>query len=1328
MGRGVRHLWARARARARAIVRRQSIDDPMSDGVRRMLGSDEELDRFLNRSARYPRAVTGRAAGRSTPRWLGNVIGPEIRRLAWARTGRWTGFAIAVEQDDGMTWSAATTYRLIGECAPIPRRQLLPQPRLDGLPQIVELIPKRRLIAFARQAGVVRGLPLLGRPSLAIAILGVMLVGAVTAVLQVLTSTANGVDPIVPIIGAVVAALALFGQRLAAQLGGADREARDGLARDLEEARQQRTSAWSALVEALSEELARTERDRAVVVDDFDRLDGITRHTLLHYMTHRSRPAHAHELWVIFERAESASLSNAVDALANRAPSSRRVRLKTLRQLTLHERARHELAAEVGNQEGADFHLVKSVVGQKSDVGEVYRDMFDGLHAVQRHAPNVFGPLKLSHLLSVQQGTGPFGFREGDLVSDLSSEGSEAHLQVLRQVVPGASFGLREVKDAVEGLKEDLHRVLDTRRAAVGEIEVVSEAAAVLVERRGRYGLPSEDIVHLFWALYIYSKLRGVPDRDAYLLRKLGRHLVLAAAPELYGDELGSEVRTELGNALVWAAQALLAVSVPDDVRALLLRAERESDHSSGAGRLRTVCWQAYAVLGDEDLLAIILRLHRGATAIPPAATEPESLFVESLRSVSHVSEVRQELAQRLMTLDPEIRAYARVRGLWLALTVDPVAVGSWSRFSSVSVDAADRVTAVLREALHLIGDPRRPRVVIAALTASVGIWCYGLAFRRGSRSLAEANDVFDEVRQRTAGLHEFLDERRQGGSEDYVLRCAAQELETVCGAAALMIGMSGAAAEPSKREIARLQDHMRGGPGGGGAATRVQVGGMVRRMTLQELAWRTLGSSSRNPLGFDQLAAFMALRRVHLSLLVGRGDGTAGRSIADLAKFVDEPGVVGLMAYAIAMRGSSSAEIGAHLWAEAARVARSSGFDGDMEMEVCLCALARGHAFGSIEKAPVVGALLGRNGNGDDGSSLADRLDELGEDRSDAALWLLNAARQDDVTPDLVEALVSHVAAMRDRTEDEQLKNEIQELIELFELDRSDGEVFPVPVAETLARWRGRLDSSHYPWMLCLLIRHFGPNVQAIEAATSYLRLHPEVPPMWGPVILALEVVRSESRGDASHSVSCHRVALEYLGRVHRSMEDRLDVETNIDILEKLIRRSIGDLGRHHAMRERWEVTRQERAGVGKLRHLAAAGKFFHVLWHYFETLWVYGLRTETSLHPGELLLKEGEARALAEWQEGGELVPGAIVHDRGGMVLSTAFLRYGLALFGLGAEDNDLDDAREMFSAAALDALPALFRQMKALDELPDRIRRLLVDHESQISRSARAWAASR
>ena len=1273
---------------------------------------ERRFDQFERSLLKWPPPTIGTAEARRTRL----VVKRQLERLLGSESPGWAGLIVGVDEGDGMTWAAADVDRQVASIAPqFERRHLTPDRRPDGLPQIVELVPKRTLLRLAQQAGAAPQLPGFRRRWIAAMGVALVLLGAVSTAAAAVMKTRTGLDPLYLILGAASAGVVFLSQEVAGRLKRSERDlAEQRMLGALTDAKGERPDAFKQLASLLREELVRNTKDRLVLVDDFSRLDDLTRETLDQYVVERDSASAARELWVLFEDAELGPLAKAFKTRSTRVRRAMQVRLEIGRQVNLDHDARARLAAEVGLPDRADFRLVKSIVHDTAGL-EAYGDLLENEAVTQRPESSGFAALTLAYLLAVDRITGMWAFREADLLTQLSAKGASAHRAVLRLIVPDATLRRGEIDDTLRALKARLARILDRDRPAADEVVLVREAADLMVANRGHYGLPSVSLVHLYWGLYWFSVLVGSKEVNPYALRKLSRHLVAAAAPGALAGDVGTAVRERYVEAALWAARELLAASLPDEVAGLIVRAEREATREEHRRRLRRMAWQAYAVLGSEELLGVILQAQPSTATTAQDPDELERFFVESLRFGDPSSSWRTELARRLPALERDVDAYARARGLWAAMTVDRAVPGSWSQFAHLAREHGASAGQLAREAAQRMIRAGDRRAVTDALTASLGTWCVALAALRGEVTVADANEVLEDVRLRALQLHDDLDRRRaQDRTEDYVLRAFARELEIVAAAAAVAIEATPSAERAPSTERTRLRDHATG------AARRRDENAstdVVREMTLQTLTWTALGYSADRPFGFEQLAAFMTIRRVHLQVITGsRSEVAVNLALRALSGQLTQPGTLGLMAHAIAAEASPSNEISAVLWSRAIGMALGSGFGHDLDVELCLATLSIGHSFMTPELA-VVTDRLAQNTTGAGASRLGQRLARLENDeRRDAALWLMNAADKTSA-----QQLVNEVRALRDLVDDNSVRDDITQLIELAEIADDLEHERPLAASRILETWEPRRAAgAHYPWMLHLMFRQPDVDDDIIGLASSYLEEHPELPRMTGPLHLALDVathLRTRVKPGDAELAHCQKVALAYLDRVHPPMQRSLGIDINLRALDTLLYHQTGSATQHRQARDRWEAARQERDGLKKLPPLVEAGKFFLVLWHYYETLRYYGLKTDPVIGADALFGADEDPAVLEEWHARGEPVPDPLSTGAGGLCLSADFLRYGRAVFGSQGGDPDIEDAREGFNAEALQALPILLAQLTSLTSIPERVRGLLVDHRSRL-----------
>jgi hypothetical protein len=287
------------------------------DASSRVIADQSERDRFLERYDRYPQRVTkmtGVSQRTFTGEFLQRAVQSELRHISqYTALGAWTGLLVTVDEGDGMTWAAAAADQAIARELPaIHRYYLNADIRPDGLPAVGALISKRRILELAQTAGVAAQTPATSRLwMLALATL-LLFVGALATGLTSLLASHRAATfrPIYLIVGALSALLVLASRELSDRLSFSSREAAAQSVLDgLRDAPADRPAAWQALVDNLSRELAQPCEDRSVIIDGFEQLDDLSRQVLQRYLVPHTQASDQHELWIVFEDAELATLS-----------------------------------------------------------------------------------------------------------------------------------------------------------------------------------------------------------------------------------------------------------------------------------------------------------------------------------------------------------------------------------------------------------------------------------------------------------------------------------------------------------------------------------------------------------------------------------------------------------------------------------------------------------------------------------------------------------------------------------------------------------------------------------------------------------------------------------------------------------------------------------------------------------------------------------------------------------------------------------------------------------------------------------------------------------
>ena len=473
---------------------------------------------------------------------------------------------------------------------------------------------------------------------------------------------------------------------------------------------------YDYFVDALAKKLQTVEFPRIVIVDDWEQLDATTRRVITRYFGTHAADRTGAEYWIIFEPDnEGDRFSNLV--LNNSGPGYKRTKL--FRQLLLTSQEKLDLVRVVGKPSDAAEYDVVSRICRAEDPksGEVVDD-FKKYRRDHPKKENGYDDLDFLFLLSLTADNVPLF--ENFLVNGLS-EKEGPRPGVLRLYLRRTNLQKEEFRNLLSGIHQHFRDVLivDAERT---KIKTIREKTDVLSKIADDLGLDT-GLGHLFWALFWHHKQ---PDPvEAVWLRKLTRHILNAETTSITKPATYVEVRMALFEAALFCVDKCLKACLFSGVtavisKAALLLSETDWPHDGlyekGRARLLQRCWAAYTVLGDEEILRVIVDLYetpgRGVNYHRESSLL-EKMFFESMGlSPEKRRRINPELLERIYGRteeDKPISDYVRARSSWLALAAGRLVNTDVCRFISalreadvalpqIAASSSDRIHEWLRQ------------------------------------------------------------------------------------------------------------------------------------------------------------------------------------------------------------------------------------------------------------------------------------------------------------------------------------------------------------------------------------------------------------------------------------------------------------------------------------------------------------------------------------------------------------------------------------------------------------------------------------------------------
>lgn len=1315
----------------------------------------EAFEKDRPRFGREVREVTG--TGRSSLEPLETVV---CRRLLKDKGFRCLG--IEVVGDDGMTWAAHAADTVIAENLPeATRLRLRGETGSAERPEIEKIIPARRIAVIAQKNGLVKSAKLLGRRRYAVTVAGAIAVGTTGSVLGV-TFTGHGFSaasltlPLV-IVLALAAALAVCGQLLIETLRSESESS--PLARAVEDIvaegkREHFSDNFIKFIYDLSAEMRAPRKFRCLVVDDFTNLDIITRMVLQYYLQYHAS-IESPELWVLFCSADDKWLRTtaAEKEKGERAPYGfRRIFTYVLEHLSP---AKGKELAEARGVPWRGYHTVGAIT--RGDGNTALQDFFQQEYSERSELMEgvpVGDILAYFYILALNAvpDRNPW-MNTADIRKNFSSRNRRSHL--LAAFTGGRQLSSTEV---AQRLRLVADRYFSQDGSIAGEIQggsrfrrflIAPEVSRCLESAWQDLHLPSPAAVHLFWALYWADReLHGTTN--IAVLPLVCEHLLRSAAPASIKDQIGSTpteidaFTDDLYNTVLELVKACLKLcllgNVPKllDFALLVAEDDRPQVERRRRARLRPLAWQAYSLLGDETLLArIIIELDQAAPARPQSDSEPTHdltyLYLQSIPRADTETRalVRAELSKSGAA--SHSGSYARARAGWLIASIAPFLWPGMSSLLAVAKDAQARMPDVVATSIAALESVAADDwYTTDVLDVLIGLWTLTLICD-GDRAPAagwkltpiRAAKCVDLLSQAYLIGADLAKQRQSIDSSpetlDFVLDCLAQELLTVVLAAGILMLLrwpatvwSDDVAREDVVEVVRESARMLGMRESvltppGGTPDDVLIHELSRHMTLLTVLWRGLN--------FDQQASFMAIRlRQFLAVLTAPDTHLAESAMKLLATETKLPDQVGLLAHLTTAESARvSEELEAQWLSRASETAIKGLFADRLAAELCVTAIEVGHAYG-IDFSDRLDFLLKPWSD-----ESRPRFEAILSDIPDNGIAeftraLLNISRRD--TTERADRVSEQLEGRIAKVADPEVKKSANGLFRIFVLRRHIDARQSVDVSVELNEWQEIKEIPDYAFLLSILFPVAPRNIhdRLITESVAVLENFKVYMQSTGYIYLAENLL-----ANVGTSSEAGAVALRAMERGFDFFERILSVEVNIGVL-KVLKQVNAD--KYQEKFFKWQQIMLEVDETQRLPQLVSQGRYFMLIWHYFQLFADYKLQSEPPV--SQYGFDDGEKmQALREWKAGNRVVPDAVVYGVSGARLSGEFLRFGYALFyapsakgsARSLTEAEIEDLRQQFDFKAKVVIGVLYQMLRGLPTVPKSVEQIVRRHEALV-----------
>jgi hypothetical protein len=892
---------------------------------------------------------------------------------------------------------------------------------------------------------------------------------------------------------------------------------------------------YRGFIETLAGLLAGRDFPRAVIVHNYDELDLLTKDVLQEYLLTFAKRAIGSEVWVVFEKTEGDRLSQFLRATNDEWLLDR---FHAFKQQLLSAEARRALARELRRPESAaEFSTVKSVCREGGQTEKDISQFFQDYRLQHPEQEGRYDPLHLLYIISLAATPGSVSFGVDDLKTTFADQGV-LRSQILRQLLPGTRLAPREFHEAFPALTEFPANVLQIDDGQGPKaVRVTVETKTVLCQHADLFHLPRVGLVHLYWSFLLYDRLQNHP-LETFWIRKLLHHIAMATVSDLTDENLYATVARQLFDLHMYAVGAAMKTCLLRDVPDLLIGALSlmESPDSpvrtSQERRLLRLCWEAYAVLGDDRILRTVLgaRGSRGGGGLSDGAEREDALLM-LFTGTQTLSPVQRELmtaeffrwADSQFPGNESISDDCRLRAAWLILTVAPL----------MDLLAASRLLRCLQQATRIVPD-LVGRVSIRGkgeadgglrlsdiLALSLAVWCNALTFHPRITIALLMSRVAEGAAPSPAPA--LTPDPDGGAPGDATVRHLLPDISGLIEAAETSVLLAsylggrqgqttrldrdrgvlanGLARELCAISVASIQfacHALRARDFGQPSASDVSRVGQILKICESVLGYPLPAVTSAQDLlspelvqkvgtllsaceilwedvGVSRLRDMIALRRVHFNAVcrdLGAANFDESTSLMQSisATLTDLPPTGLLANLMVAVCLLETEELAAHYLCHATRLAVSHNCSYWLRHELSMVAMSRAHKF-DYDLTDLVDSVLEEHAEGS--PFLAGFLAQLPPDEVFRyALVLLNAAKSNRASPrgDRVLEMLEQIA--QDLTS-ASAQAELRSLLDFLQLERRLSSGQTIDAGAALEAWRGKHHVPVYSSLLAMLLQN---------------------------------------------------------------------------------------------------------------------------------------------------------------------------------------------------------------------------------------------------------------
>ncbi|HEX3227463.1 MAG TPA: hypothetical protein VHQ95_00780, partial [Pyrinomonadaceae bacterium] len=774
--------------------------------------------------------------------------------------------------------------------------------------------------------------------------------------------------------------------------------------------------------------------------------------------------------------------------------------------------------------------------------------------------------------------------------------------------------------------------------------------------------------------------------------------------------------------------------------------------------RLLARCWEAYLLIGSEEILRLILEIYEATPSGREAAVPDDERLLERLffESVALAPDKRRRLKPNFFSRSnaPAVTSeamsdYAAIRATWLALAATRHVDSNVNKFHTALVFADAQLPEIAKSSFARLNNASEESIrLVNILTLSLSMWCRALRFNplvmrsRISAGLAtkaiaagfpgEADSLRETaavLRSTYGDLPELIEaaedavllaaELNRGargddatsGSTDYLMGGLARELCAMALASVVMANKYSDGHALDEKQIERVNDLIR-------ISNEFLEDSLPRVSTSSDLFSSQLVSKVEslmklcgliwNEFGLERLRDFMNIRRVHfhaVCMMSTPDDSSAQNALVkSLGQLLNEPDFSGIMANLVVSESLTfTQELEVYYLIHAAELGLSDRFGQNVRNQLCLAAILAGHHF-SYPLDPFTEHLLVERS--DLASLLLRYLKSVPEEALESAyLKLMNATKLVNER-NTGAAMIGVIAAFANTIKSPEVKLQVAALLDSFETEQQIRKGLAIDVPALLSGWSDRTKLWLYPGLLSTLFGEgYGSAVLQKEAVALLENRDPANDQFNTYFLLSISLAQHLLGEKNGHKERL--IVKNYLKTSLEKWKFSSSADTNVRSFQLLYYLEPTQASDYKTEIDKWQMVKLERDHLKSLPRLLKHGQLFLVFQYYCDAMGFWGLRADIGSDEAakQINIPSDERRKRAcNWRAAGAPIPEPLIGKGLSAVVSSRFLTIGSDLFSAPiSEDANFDREREMLNDRAKAHLHNLLGLILGLPDLP-------------------------